>query len=233
MTLNVFIGVDRRQLLAATVLQASLYRHASVPLAITWLLLDQLPIPRRGLTEFTYTRYLVPWLMDYQGTALFLDADMLARADIAELFELADRRYAVQVVKCSRRFEWPSLMLFNCAACKILTPEFIEQAEPQALGWGNVGELPREWNHCIGYDDPREDAKLLHYTAGIPVFEEVKHLGHAQVWQQELRAATHTVPWEILMGNSVHAESMKSREEVMPERIWPRDFAAKPYRGKA
>lgn len=214
MSLPIFIGVDRRQLLAATALQASLYRHASMPLAITWLLLDQLPITRRGLTEFTYTRYLVPWLMGYQGTALFLDADMLARADIAELFELADRRYAVQVVKCSRRFEWPSLMLFNCAKCIALTPEWIDNSasvnSPQELAWGNVGELPLEWNHCIGYDQPRDDAKLLHYTAGIPVFDEVKQLGYVKEWQDELRAATHTVPWETLMGNSVHAERIKA-----------------------
>jgi lipopolysaccharide biosynthesis glycosyltransferase len=113
--LNIFIGVDVRQPIAYTALQSSIIARASVPVSITPLLIDSLPITRRGLTDFTYTRYLPPYLMGYKGTALFLDADMIVLEDIKELFDLADDRYAVQVVKAKDRFEWPSMMLFNCA----------------------------------------------------------------------------------------------------------------------
>lgn len=141
--------------------------------------------------------------MGYKGTALFLDGDMLVNGDISELFSLADPKYGVQVVKGSRRFEWPSLMLFNCEKCKNLTPELIEVGSVQDLSWAEVGELPAEWNHCIGYDEPKE-AKLLHYTAGLPIFEETKKLGFVDEWKEMHRFANGTVGWEELMGSSVH-----------------------------
>jgi lipopolysaccharide biosynthesis glycosyltransferase len=206
--LNIFIGVDVRQPIAFTVLQSSIIARASVPVAITPLLIEQLPITRRGLTDFTYTRYLPPYLMDFKGTALFLDADMVVLGDIAELFSLADPRYAVQVVKAKDRFEWPSLMLFNCEKCKLLTPDYIEHDLPQNLQFGEVGELPKEWNHCVGYDEPNPNAKLIHYTMGIPAFPEVGHLEHVDTWKNELKAANSTVSWEALMGKSVHAERL-------------------------
>jgi hypothetical protein len=203
--LNIFIGVDVRQPIAYTALQSSIIARASVPVSITPLLIDSLPITRRGLTDFTYTRYLPPYLMDYKGTALFLDADMIVLEDVKELFDLADDRYAVQVVKAKQRFEWPSMMLFNCAKCTRLTPEFIEASTPQDLKWGEVGELPKEWNHCVGYDAPNPDAKLIHYTMGIPAFKEVQHLERTDDWFQEMKAANSTVSYQELMGTSVHA----------------------------
>ncbi len=164
---------------------------------------------RRGLTDFTFTRYLPPYLMGFRGTSLFMDADMVMLGDVAELFELADPELcAVRVVKCKKRFEWPSLMLFNNELCSKLTPEYIECNEPQMLDWGKVGFLPAEWNYCVGYDDPIYDPKVLHYTMGIPVFPEVKDVGYVEPWENELRAATNTVPWKELMGHSVHAEKL-------------------------
>jgi hypothetical protein len=208
--LNIFIGVDVRQPIAYTALQSSIIARASVPVSITPLLIDSLPITRRGLTDFTYTRYLPPYLMGYKGTALFLDADMIVLEDIKELFDLADERYAVQVVKAKQRFEWPSMMLFNCDKCTALTPEFIESGSPQNLSWGEVGELPKEWNHCVGYDEPNPDAKLIHYTMGIPAFKEVQHLERTDDWFQEMKAANSTVGYQELMGKSVHAEKLNA-----------------------
>jgi hypothetical protein len=206
--LNIFIGVDYRQPIAYTALQSSIIARASVPVSITPLMIDSLPITRRGLTDFTYTRYLPPYLMGYKGTALFLDADMIVLEDIKELFDLADDRYAVQVVKAKQRFEWPSMMLFNCEKCTALTPKFIETLSPQNLSWGEVGELPKEWNHCVGYDEPNPDAKLIHYTMGIPAFKEVQHLERTDDWFQEMKAANSTVSYQELMGASVHAERL-------------------------
>ena len=73
-------------------------------------MIQQLPLKRMGLTPFTYSRFLVPQLCNYEGWALFLDLDMLVQGDIAELFDLADESQAVMVVKSNARFEWASVM---------------------------------------------------------------------------------------------------------------------------
>ena len=91
-------------------------------------------------TEFSFSRFLVPWLQQYQGWAIFMDCDMLCRGDIAELWALRDERYALQCVQhehvpredvkflgaLQTRYEkknWSSLMLFQCQRCQALTPE--------------------------------------------------------------------------------------------------------------
>lgn len=203
--MRIFIGFDRRQPVALNVLQSSIYRRASRPVQITPLVIDQLPISRKGLTEFTYSRFLVPWLCNYQGTALFLDADMLVLSDICELFDLFDESHAVQVVKNKQRFEWPSLMLFNNAECRQLTPEFVETSQDLfKMEWGDVGELPKKWNYCVGYDEAIPWASLVHFTKGIPVWDETSGCQYAEHWHKERRFMMSTCSFEELMGKSIH-----------------------------
>lgn len=222
--LRVFVGVDRRQYLAYTVAAHSIFTRSSKPVAITPLLLEQLPIKRKGLTEFTYARYLVPWLCNYEGHALFVDADILVRGDIAQLpWESPD---AVSVVKHERAFakgqEWstkferPAVMLFNCAKCQLLTPEYIERTAPQKFEWAaGVGSLPDEWHHLVCYQSPK-DAKLAHFTAGIPAFPETEGDEYAEEWRNELAAAIGTVSWADIMGPSVHAQ-FKARRSAQAQ----------------
>src|ERR1700730_13973383 len=91
--LRIFVGHDPLQPVSTTVLVHSIISRASKPVCVTPLSLKTLPIKRRALTEFTYSRFLVPYLCDYQGWSLFLDTDMLVLEDIAKLFELADDRH--------------------------------------------------------------------------------------------------------------------------------------------
>lgn len=210
--LRVFIGYDPRQPLAYNVLQHSIARHASVPVAITPLILGQLPIKRRGLTEFTYSRFLVPYLCGFKGRAVFMDADMAVTGDIADLFECAPMA-AVSVMQKQPAFEWASVMLFTCGACQRLTPEFVDdKANPLFdLAWApSVGELPERWNHCVGYQEPK-DADLYHYTQGLPCWHESRGLPEDEVWDAESAAMLHTVSWKELMGGSVHREPVLRR----------------------
>ncbi len=207
---RIFIGYDHRQPLAYNVLQHSIVAHASRPVAITPLILEQLPITRRGLTDFTYSRFLVPFLCDFKGSALFLDADMVVTADILELFEHASPAAgAVQVVKDQPQFEWPSAMLFNCSMCRVLTPDYIEDQSNRLLdlawaGEGGVGEFPAVWNALQFYGD-EPPGKLLHFTAGLPCWPETAHGPNVETWHEAAAAMTHTVSWRELMGGSVHA----------------------------
>jgi hypothetical protein len=212
--LRIYIGYDHRQAVSYNVLQFSIFRRASKPVAITPLFLPTLPMTRSGLTPFTFSRFLVPWLSGFQGWAMFLDIDYLCRADIAELFALTDDRYAVMVSKNEKKFEWASMILFNCGhpANQILTPQYVEDPKqcrsPHTIDWlvpELIGDLPREWNHLVGYDRPRDDAKLVHYTQGMPIFEETKGSEYAEEWKKEHAKANGTLGWQELMARSVHA----------------------------
>lgn len=212
--LRIFIGYDDRQPLSANVLSHSITSRSTKPASIGMLKLGTLPVTREGLTQFTFSRYLVPWLCDFEGWALFMDSDMLVLGDIAELFACADESKAVMVVRNAMRFEWPSLMLFNCSQCKILAPDYVQKyPSPQDFGWANgkIGELPKEWNICAGYDEYRPDAKLAHYTQGVPIWFETKDCDYSQEWMAEFKDMQRICEWKDLMASSVHAKPVLER----------------------
>ncbi len=122
---------------------------------------------------------------------------------------MRDERYAVQVVKhvhvpkeevkflgaVQTKYEkknWSSVMLMNCARCTPLTPDYVNRASGLELhqfkwleGDPLIGELPRAWNHLVGYDAPRRDASLVHYTIGGPYFKEYADCEYAAEWWEE------------------------------------------------
>ena len=217
--LRVFIGVDPRQPLSLTVLNSSIAMRSSKPVAITPLVLHQLPIERKGLTEFTFSRFLAPWLCDYKGWSLFLDADMLLVDDIAKLFDFADDEHSIFVRKGKLKFEWASVMLFNNEKCKMLTPEYIETAKNlHAIGFlpdEEIGELPQRWNHLVGYDKPTNDVSLIHYTQGVPGFQETSDCEHSQIWWHDAAYASRIhESWETVMGGSVHSATDADGKKV-------------------
>ena len=213
--IRVFIGYDTREAIAFSVLSHSIHARASQPVSITPVMLTEL----RGVfarevnplqsTQFSFSRFLTPWLCDYDGWAIFTDCDMLVLDDIASLWALRDDRFAVQVVKhvhvpredvkflgaLQTKYEkknWSSVMLMNCARCTALTPEYVNRASGLELhqfkwlaGEDLIGELPPKWNHLVGYDAPRRDASLVHFTVGGPYFEEYRDCEYAAEWFAE------------------------------------------------
>jgi hypothetical protein len=214
-TIRVFIGYDSREAVAYDVLAHSIQNRASQPVSITPVKLDQLKDvfhrERNPLqsTEFSFSRFLVPWMCGFQGWAVFMDCDMLVLDDIARLWKLRDERFAVQVVKHTHvpkeevkfldavqtKYEkknWSSVMLMNCARCTALTPEFVNSATGLQLhqfkwleGDQLIGEIPSQWNHLVGFDAPRRDASLVHYTIGGPYFEEYRGCEYTAEWFAE------------------------------------------------
>jgi len=143
--------------------------------------------------------------------------------DIAKLFDLRDDKYAVMVSKNDLKFERASLMLFNCEKCRILTPKFIE-ASPRLhdISWvmdNEVGDLPREWNHLVGYDPQYDNPKLIHYTQGVPAFPQTNDCEHADKWYAEHQRMNFVTNWNELMGNSVHAAELPDGTKVPKYRI--------------
>ncbi len=190
-------------------------------MAICPLVLGTLPIDRQGLTPFTYSRFLVSWLCDYQGWALFLDLDILCVADIAEIFEHGfgdEQRHAVWTVDTDPAYERAAVMLFACGHPdnKVLTPDAVnERGDLHLIGWTkNRGRLSPRWNHLVGYDAPCSDPALIHYTMGVPAHKETQDCEHADLWRQEQRAMNSTQDWQTLMGKSAHVVDGKPRYKV-------------------
>lgn len=93
-SLRLFVGFDPKESVAYHVLCQSILRQSSIPVSITPLVQAQLraqglytrPRGPTESTEFSLTRFLVPYLAGYQGWAVFLDCDMLFRCDAVELW---------------------------------------------------------------------------------------------------------------------------------------------------
>lgn len=206
-----FIGFEPRHAIGLTVTSFSLIHYASHPLQITPLVLGTLPIDRRGLTEFTYSRFLVPWLCNYRGWAVFLDSDIVLQDDICKLWEYADPTKAVIVAEGVPGFERAAFMMFNCAHEDNLQLTPIKIANMQNLhtiGWTKeIAYFPESWAHCVGYSAPSDEVSAIHFTKGNPVWPETRQCEHQEKWVAEYKAATGTVSYNDLMGGSVHAEA--------------------------
>ena len=102
---RVFIGWDSKEPDAFAVLADSILRQASQPVSIVPLALTCLKEHywrQRGgkeSTEFSISRFLVPYLSNYEGYSLFMDCDMLVQFDICDvmLYALAEPDKAVFV----------------------------------------------------------------------------------------------------------------------------------------
>jgi len=234
--LRVFIGYDARTPISYHVLVHSIQRHASGPVLICPLILDQLPIKRKGLTDFTYSRYLVPYLCQYDNEpAIFMDSDILVMDDVYQLLpNEADIHTSVFLKKCDQRFEWPAVMVFRPDRCKHLTPEFVDRDSPQKFEWtgmANIGPIPDQWHHIPLYDPPMPDAKLIHYTAGTPEFPEIRDLNMAYTveWLAEYNMMMKPCSWIELMGRSVHAALiLDMMKEKSDQRYEPRPDSSSP-----
>jgi len=221
--IRIFVGYDSREAVAYHVLSHSILSRASEPVEIAPLMLSQLKKvfwreshPLQS-TDFSFSRFLVPLLCEYQGWALFCDSDMLMLDDVASVWAERDENFAVQVVKHdhkpseSKKFldqsqskyekkNWSSVMLFNNARCKALTADYVNTAtglELHQFKWlkddSLIGDLPARWNHLVDYDPelPQDDVSFLHYTEGGPYFDAYKNCGYADLWFTERDKANH------------------------------------------
>lgn len=225
--LRVFIGFDPRQIVSYTAAQMSLIETASKPLAITPLVYQTLPLTRKGLTPFTWTRFLVPWLCDFEGYGLFLDADCYVRGDVNELFKLLETSPDKAVLVSDEcvgnfTFERAAVMLFNCAHPdnRKLTPEFVDKTDGlHKIGWTEaIGTFAGDWNHLVHYQPPRE-ARIVHFTQGVPCWPETVDSEHAGEWRETLQKCFTAQPWATLMGSSVHAKPVMDRLEAKARQV--------------
>lgn len=223
--LKIFIGFDQVESVAWHTMVHSILARSSKPVAIIPVNLANLKgiytrerDPKQS-NEFSFSRFLVPYLSDYDGLAAFFDCDMMLRTDINQLFDVAKQEpgKAVYVVKHDYeprdnvkylnniqykypKKNWSSVVLWDCAhpSNKAVTPDFVNTATPAELhrfSWLNeeeIGELDIRWNWLVGeYDDPPKDVKNVHWTVGGPYFEEYKNVDFSAEWFAEFNAMSY------------------------------------------
>lgn len=229
--LTVFIGHDSREAIATEVCKKSMLEHSTLPLAIhklsepalrhaglyrrDWIIVDGQKFDsldkKPFSTEFSFTRFLVPTLMQHAGWSVFTDGDFLWLDDIRNLLTEANEKYAVQVVKHGAltefgtkmdnqlqqpyfRKNWSSLILWNCGhpANQRLTPYVVSKMSGQwlhAFSWlgeDQIGELAADWNWLAGIDRPPaggKDPRAVHFTKGIPEMPGYEASPYADHWR--------------------------------------------------
>ena len=197
--INVFVGYDSKEKVAYNVLSHSIIQNSTKPVAITPIALNNLKddfVRERNnisSTEFSFSRFMIPHLMNYQGWALFMDCDMLMFEDIAELWRLRDDRFAVQVCKHDYtpkegikmdgqkqtiypRKNWSSVVLWNCGhpSNKVVDQDQVNSLELngayfhrfQWLEDSEIGKLDHTWNYLVGVYDDIEKLKKMNLAKG-------------------------------------------------------------------
>ncbi len=210
--INIVIGFDQRESVAFHTFVQSIIEKASIPVNITPLAINSLKDYKEThedkSNDFIYSRFLTPYLNNFEGWAIFLDGDMICQTDIKELWDLRDEKKALLVVKHNYqskakkkylgninenypRKNWSSVILWNCShpKHKVLTPNFIAEQTGKYLhrfSWLNdddIGDLPLAWNWLAIEYPINMEAKLIHYTLGTPCFREYSSTDMAEAWQ--------------------------------------------------
>ena len=221
-TLKIFIGYDPKEAVAFHVLSHSLLERSSKPISIVPINLQNLKNlysrqhDQRQSNEFSFSRFLVPYLCNYEGFGVYMDCDMLALGDISTVLNDIDEKHAVSVVKHDYeskvkvkylgnkqysypRKNWSSFIVWNCAhpSNNAVNLDFIGDADAATLHrflWlkdEEIGELSVKWNWLVGeYDNPTEDIKVLHWTLGGPYFDDYSNTEFSDQWRKEFESMT-------------------------------------------
>ena len=215
--INFFIGYDSKEDIAYRVCKNSLISHSTISLKVNSLKIDELVAKKfykrekdpLASTEFTYTRFLVPVLMNYKGWAVFCDCDFLFLEDIALLFKNLDKNKAIYCVKHNYtpkekhkmdgkkqtiypRKNWSSFIVFNCGhpSNKKLTIDLVNSETGSYLHqfkWledNEIGSLDERWNWLEGWSSSDENLSpfAIHFTRGGPWFDDWKNVDYSSDW---------------------------------------------------
>ncbi len=214
--LKIFVGYDQVESVAWHTMVHSIFTRSSMPVAIIPVNLSNLKDvftrerdPKQS-NEFSFSRFLVPYLSDYEGYAVFFDCDMLMRTDVQKLFKIAEKdpSKAVHVVKHDYtprdeikylntvqytypRKNWSSVVVWNCEhpSNRKVTLDYVNSAtgmELHRFTWlkdEEIGELDVRWNWLVGdYVNPPHNVYNVHWTVGGPYFNEYKDADFSDEW---------------------------------------------------
>ena len=236
--IRIYLGWDRRESVAYHVMAHSILSRSSSPVAI-------IPLNRRNMhaeftrprgekdsTDFSNSRWIIPFLQDYDGWAIYAEPDMLMRGDIAQLWALRDDRYSImcrqhvhvpqettkflgnEQTKYDRK-NWSSLMLMNCSRLRMLTRHLVNTGmhglwfhQLRFLPDEEIGDLPVGWNHLVGYDEFNPEAPLVHFTTLGPWHApDTREIEYSNEWRSVAR--------DMIVGENPHIRRMDDIHDLM------------------
>ena len=219
---NIYIGFDSSnygQELAWEVCKRSILKNCSDTSKINIIKLEKKKLidsgffkrtDKDGATEFTYTRFFVPFLNNYTGYAIFVDSDFLWKCDILELFNNyvhVDKALSCvmhkyencndkvkmdnQIQEWYPRKNWSSLIVFNCEHPSIKNNLTIENCNNQSPKWlhrfeyckdSELLEIEKEYNYLVDYYYDSNNIKALHFTDGGPWHPGYENVSYSDEW---------------------------------------------------
>lgn len=167
-------------------------------------------------TWFTYSRFLIPYLENYEGFSMFLDDDFFFKTSPLPMFYYLSPEDAVACIQYpqykhdSVKFDgevnidypcklWSSMMFFNNGHedCKKLTPEVVNTwtgAQLHQFEWTDkISKIPEKYIFVEGYDDPEEkwDFSGIHFTRGGPWIDGMDISGISNIDKYESMKNTY------------------------------------------
>src|SRR5678809_320574 len=213
-----FVGYDHKEAVAYSVFCHSVLARTKAEVAFIPLTGEKV---QGSSNRFNAVRFEIAERLGFKGWGIWADGDMLCRADIQELWDLRERDCDVMVVKHEYstkhpikflgqenhdypRKNWSSLMLVNAGnyPWRKITKDYIAQAKPshlhrfEFLKDERIGDLPKEWNWLVGEYEHNQQAKLAHFTIGVPCWSKYRDCDYADEWRTELKAMLQFEPWE-------------------------------------
>lgn len=217
--IRIFIGTEPKTALAQKVLEHSILRRTIAKVsfqAMTGRAWEYSTKDIKVGTGFSLRRWMIPSACEWDGYAIYLDADQIVFGDIAELWNLKNKDTVNgNQIWCTYQADkfsasaWPqtSVMLIDCRAALAQAGHWrIDQIRDRLLKNNNQAfyadlmhakwmdpqplPIPTCWNHLNVFD--KTSTRLLHYTKEPeqPWYKPSHPL--APLWEAELKEALRT-----------------------------------------
>jgi hypothetical protein len=170
---------------SCAVLEYSIRSQTDREVEITWMHVDAEPKAiwggwdtRGWATPFSGLRWGIPAACNYQGRAIYMDSDMIVRADIGELWDQEIPKGKFVLIRETEGKLRTCVMLMNCDVSIAPGPTLktLKNTRDQHGFMTSLlkrrrdllGKFDGQWNcidlkRCDGIDDP--DVKVIHYSS--------------------------------------------------------------------
>jgi hypothetical protein len=188
--IKIFVGCDPNNcdLEQMMVLDYSIRKNTQYPVEITWMQLSHDPDSpwfsdqthhlgwhtEKWATPFSGFRWAIPQLCNFEGRAIYMDADVIVLTDIAELWNTPFNQDTMVIAKGGKSTARLCTCVWNCEVAKKYLPP-LQQLKTDPDGHKKLMKLIQDkpqlvqnyissYNCIDGEELPITEIKILHYS---------------------------------------------------------------------